>query len=154
LQRSLAAAHGGQDEVIASLERLIGELSVKADYRRAARLLAELREDQLAHEKSTRAEIDVSTLPLEINELTRAQRADLSKAAAGQAALTARFEQIEQNMDQLARQLAKDQDPMAGTISDAVALARQLAIGADMKQSGAELGENHVGQALERESKV
>jgi hypothetical protein len=83
MSRSIAATLGGQNDVIATLERLIGELSGKADARRFARLIAELREDQIAHEKSSRAEIGVATLPLEINELSRAQRANLNKAVAG-----------------------------------------------------------------------
>ena len=72
LSRSLAAAGSSEDDVIETLERLITELSSKTDYRRFARLIAELREDQLAHEKSSHAEIGVETLPLEINELSRA----------------------------------------------------------------------------------
>ncbi len=74
VSQSFATTAAAQDEVIATLERLVSELSGKADYRRFARLLAELRQDQIAHEKSARTEIGVETLPLETSELTRSQR--------------------------------------------------------------------------------
>src|SRR5262249_13739228 len=125
LSHSLATVANSQDEVTATLERLVGELSGKTDYRRLVRQIAELREDQIAHEKTTRSEIGVESLPLQISELSRAQRANLNKAAAGQTAIASRFAKIEQTMDQLARQLTDDRDAMAGTMSDAVTLSRQ-----------------------------
>lgn len=154
LGQSLATAATAQEDVIATLERLISELSGKADVRRFARLLAELRQDQLAHEKSARAEIGLETLPLAANELTRSQRASLNKAAAGENSIAGRFDKIEQGLDQLAQQLANDNDPTAGTVADAVALSRQLSIALDMRQSTGDLRDNRVGQALERESQI
>ena len=154
LAQSLATAATAQDEVITTLERLISELSGKADVRRFTRLIAELRQDQLAHEKSTRAEIGLETLPLAANELTRAQRASLNKAAAGEDAITSRFDKIEQGLDQLAQQLTKDNDSTAVTIADAVELSRQLSIGRDMRQTTNDLRENRVGQALQREAQI
>jgi hypothetical protein len=133
---------------------LVSELSGKTDYRHLMRQLAELHEDQLAHEKLSRTEIGVESLPLEIGELSRAQRANLNKAAAGETAISGRFEKIEQGLDQLARQLADDKDPMAGTLGDAVALSRRLAVGSQMQQTATDLGENRVGQALERERQI
>ncbi len=154
LANSLTAAAGGQDDVIATLERLVAELSGKTDFRHLMRQIAELREDQIVHEKSARAEIGVETLPLQINELSRPQRATLNKAAAGETAIAGRFAKIEPAMDQLARQLADDKDPMAGTLSDAVELLRRLAIGTHMQQTATDLSENRVGQALEREQQI
>ncbi len=43
---------------------------------------------------------------------------------------------------------------MAGTLADAVELARQLSIGLDMRQTTRDLRENRVGQALEREAQI
>ena len=154
VSQSFATTAAAQDEVIATLERLVSELSGKADYRRFARLLAELRQEQIAHEKSARAEIGQETLPLETSELTRVQRANLNQAAAGQDAIAGRFDKIEHGMDDLAQQLAKEDDLMAGTLADAVELARQLGIGPDMRQSTSDLRENRVGQALDRETQI
>jgi hypothetical protein len=154
LSRLLGTVANSQDDVIATLERLVSELSGKTDYRRLVRQITELREDQIAHEKTTRGEIGVESLPLEISELSRAQRANLNKAAAGQTAIAGRFAKIEQNMDQLARQLTDDRDAMAGTLSDAVTLSRQRSIGTHMQQTATDLSENRVGQALEREHHI
>src|SRR5215210_6157601 len=57
-------------------------------------------------------------------------------------------------MEQLTRQLAEDKDPMAGTLSDAVALSSRLAVGPKMEQTVADLAENRLGQALERERQI
>ena len=154
LARSLAAAGGGQEDVIATLERLIGELAGKTDFRRIVRLIAELREDQLAHEKLARTEIGIDTLPLDVNELSRAQRANLNKAAAGEAAIVGRYAKVEQALDQLSQKMAGDKDPLAGTVADAVELAGQLAITTQMQQTVTDLSENRVGQALAREIKI
>lgn len=154
ISNSVGAVANSQDDVIATLERLVSELSGKSDYRRLVRQIAELRENQIAHEKLARGEIGVESLPLEITELSRSQRANLNKAAAGQTAIADRFAKIEQSMDQLARQPAEDKDAMAGTLGDAVEFCNQRAIGSHMKQTATDLSENRVGQALEREHQI
>jgi hypothetical protein len=154
LSRSLSAAGAAQDEVIATLEQLIGELSGKIDYRRFARLLTELRQDQLAHEQATRKEISVETLPLRVNELTRAQKATLQKAVAGQTAIAARYQQIEAGMDQLVRESADEQSDVTDRLNSAVELARRLAIAAKMGETAADLSQNRVSGALARETQI
>ncbi len=155
LSSALAAAGAAQDNVIATLERLISELSEKADYHRFARLLSELRQDQIAHEQSARAEIGIETLPLRLNELTRVQRAGLSRAAAGQQAIATRFDKIEQGMDRLAQQLAdSDDNEAAEVLAEAVDLARRMAIGASMQETAHDLSENRVGRALASEMQI
>lgn len=152
--RSLTSAGGAQDQVIAQLEILLGDLSGWADFRRFARQLAELRTDQIAHEKASRSEIGLDTLPLDVRELNRAQRANLNKASAGQDALARRYEKIEQGMDALARQLADKDATAAATLADAVDLARRLTIGTSMHETSGDLNENRVGVALDREKKI
>ncbi len=154
LATSLTTAGSSQDEVVESLERLIHELSGKADYRRFARLLAELRQEQIALQESAGAQIGLETLPLRASELTRPQRVRLNQAAAGQSALAARLEKIERGMDDLARQLADDESEAALTLADAVALARRLAIGASMHQAARDFNRNRVGQALDRQTQI
>jgi hypothetical protein len=149
----LSSAGRAQEDVATTLERLIGELSSQNDYRELARDLAELRKDQLAHAETARAEIDTEMLPLQLSELTSSQRANLSKAAAEQNAIARRYEKIERTMDLLASELSES-DAEATAVADAVELARQLAIGADMQESARELGENRVGRALAREAQI
>ncbi|MEX2309276.1 MAG: hypothetical protein WD738_16870 [Pirellulales bacterium] len=151
---SLSTAGSAQDDVIATLERLVAELSGKADYLRFARQLTELRQDQIAHQESARAEIGLDTLPLRLSELKPPQRANLQKAAGGQTALAARFEKIEHGMDGLARELADDESEAAATLESAVELARRLAIGIKMQESARDFSENRVGQALDRETEI
>lgn len=154
LSHSLAGVSQGQDEIIATLERLVSELSGKTDYRRLIRQVAEIREDQIAHEKQARVEIGLESLPLGTNELSRSQRANLNKAADGQTSIAARFVKIEQSMDQLAQQLIAERDSMSGTLADAVELSRQRAITSHMQQTATDLVENRAGQALDRERQI
>jgi hypothetical protein len=154
VSRSLAAAGQAQDDVISTLERVIGELAGRIDYRRFARLLTELRQDQIDHEQATRKEVRVDTLTLRLSELTRTQRAVLQKAVAGQTALAGRFEKIEQGMDQMARQSSAEQSEVAGILNDAVDLARSLAIASKMNETAADLGQNRVSGALAREQQI
>ncbi|HEX2476324.1 MAG TPA: hypothetical protein VHK01_16350, partial [Lacipirellulaceae bacterium] len=153
LLRLLSSAGAAQDDVTASLERLIAELSSQTDYRQLARDLAELRNDQLAHAEQARAEIGVETRPLQLSELTSAQRARLNNTAAGQNAIARRFEKIERAMESLASQSNKGEEETA-EVAEAVKLARSLAIGSDMQESVRDLGENRVGQALAREAQI
>ncbi len=154
LSQSLAAAGAAQDEVVATLERLVSDLSGKTDYRRFARMLAELREDQVAHEQATRADIGVETLPLRTSELTRAQRASLNKAAAGESAIATRLKKIVLGMDQLAQQLTQNKAEGADIVTEALELARSLAIGANMSETARELSKNRVSEALARELQI
>jgi hypothetical protein len=154
ISRSLAAAITGQDDVVTTLERLINELSGNADVRRFARLIAELHEDQLVHERKTRVDIGTATLPLGINDLSRVQLANLNKAVAAESAIAERYLKIEQAMDRLAQKLVNEKDPTGGTLSDAVELARRLTIAAAMEQTSADLKENRVAQALARETTI
>jgi hypothetical protein len=154
LARSLANAGAAQDLVIVVLEQLLGELTDWADFRRFVRQLAELRQDQIAHEQTSRTELELETLPLEVRELSRSQRANLAKAAAGQDSLARRYEKIEQGMDMVARQLADEEETAAQLLDDAVALARHLAIGSKMRDTTHDLNANRVGVALERELQI
>lgn len=151
IHTALSATSTAQDEVVPSLERLIAELSGKADYRRIVRLLTELRQDQIEHEKNARADIGLGTVSLQLSELSRTQRASLNSTAASEMAIAERFAKIEQSLTQLAQQMNNETDPMAITVGDVADLARQLNIGADMRQSADDLKENRVSQALDRE---
>jgi hypothetical protein len=154
LARSLASAGAAQDEVITALERLIAEFSGRADHRRLAQQLAELRQEQLAHEQAARRDIGLETLPLQLNELSRAQRASLDQAATAQSAIADRFEKLTQAMDRLAEELRKDNSDAARRLADAATLARQLAIASAMQETASDYRANRVGQALPREAQI
>ena len=101
-----------------------------------------------------RAEIGLDTLPLQLNELSRAQRGKLDKAAAGQAALVTRFENIVQAIDHLAQEQSAQDAAAAETAAHAVELARRLAIATNMQETSRDLSGNRVGQALAREAQI
>jgi hypothetical protein len=111
------------------------------------RQIAELREDQIAHEKLARAKSASNPLPLNVSELSRHTRANLNKAAAGRPQLPGDSRKSSRAWISWRRQLAADKDAMAGTLSDAVELSRQRAIGSTLQQTASDLGENRVSQA-------
>jgi hypothetical protein len=152
--QSLAASAAAQAEVIAALERLLADLSGKADYRQLVQQLSALKQEQIDHEKSARQEIGVETLPLNIGELSKIQRAKLNEAAAGEEAIAGRFAKIDHSLEDLQHQLLDANDLIAGRVEDALELARQLAISQDMHQSAGDLRDNRVNQALERELSI
>jgi hypothetical protein len=154
ISRLLNATGAAQADVVATLDRLVTELSGAVDYRRLARQLGELRLDQLAHQASVRAEIGLETLPLRVNELNEDQRAALRRAAAGQSALVGRFDKLEQDMDRLARESTGLDSDVAGTLADAVELSRRLAIKGRMHQTVDDLSSNRLGKALARETDI
>jgi hypothetical protein len=153
LAGSLARAGAAQDKVIASLERLLHELSGSTDIRRLAQQLAELSRDQISHEQMVRSDIGLATLPLQLSELSRSQRTKLEKAAAGQLAMAQRFQSIVQAIERVANEPKADA-ATAETAAHAVEVARQLAIATNMRETERDLSENRVGQALEREAQI
>jgi hypothetical protein len=153
LASSLATAGSNQDQAIAAMQKLLGELSGAADFGQLVRDLTQLREDQLAHQKQARQAIGVDTLPLELRELSRQQRATLDKTASNEEALARRYERIEQAMDRLAG-AAASRDATAERLSDAVELAKQLGITNLMRQAEQDLRGNRVGQAMEGETRA
>ncbi len=152
--RSLSQAGAAQDEVIESLEKLVGELSTGVDYRQIAQELATLREDQLAHAATTRSEIGFETLPLRPNELTRQQRAKLNTAAAGQEAIARRFSAFERQIDRLAGESQDQPTEQGRRLSEAADALHRSAIATDMQEVSRNLTENRIGQALEREREI
>jgi hypothetical protein len=154
LLHSLASAGSSEDQVITTLQQTLNELSGATDYGQLVRDLEQLREDQLAHQKMTRAAVGVETLPLELRELNRQQRATLNKAADGEDALARRYERIGQALERLAAEMAGRDAATAERVGDAVELAKLLGIDGLMQAVGQDLSGNRVGQAMEGETHV
>jgi hypothetical protein len=143
---SLTTATEHQDEVIKSLEQMLGELSQWDNYRRFHREIGQLRHDQdeIARETS---DVGRKTLTKNVKELDPQQQADLEKLANRQVDLGRRFDKIQQRMQQMAGEL-KETDPLAsGTLSDALHEAQKQALGGQMRQAGRNLEQNQIGQA-------
>ncbi|HXT61203.1 MAG TPA: hypothetical protein VN699_21360 [Pirellulales bacterium] len=143
---SLTSAGEHQDQVIQSLEKMLGELSQWDNYRRFHREIGQLRHDQEAINEQT-AELGGETLTKDFKDLAPQQQADLKKLAGRQLELSRLFDKVQQRMERMAAEL-EDHDPLAaGTISDALSQAREQAIAGKMRETGRQLGENQLGQA-------
>ncbi len=144
----LAMAGKHQDEVIASLERILGELSMWDSFRRFHRQVSQLLRDQ--EELSGRAvELAGRTLAKDLKELSPRESADLKSAAKEQFELARRLDRIQQEMDAAVGELRRSDPLAADTVADAVALAKELMIGARMRSAGESIGVNRMGRTVE-----
>ncbi len=150
---NLDLAAGHQDQAIAALEQMLGEMTQWDNYRRFFREITGLRRE---HEDISRqtAEMAAETLARDIKNLTPQQQADLKKIGRRQQELARRFDNVQQNMQQMAQQLG-DQDPLAaGVLSDALHRARSQGISGKMRQAGQNTEQNQVGQAGQTQKQV
>jgi len=150
LAQSLRTAVVAQDGVIASLEKLLAELSEWNNYRAIARDIVEIQREQKELEKQTQ-ETQAETLGRDYKDLTTQQQADLEKSAELQAELVRRFDKVGQRMEQMSAEL-RDTAPLAAeSLADALAMARREAIDSHMRDSARFVEANQLGQALERQ---
>ena len=144
----LAMAGKHQDEVIASLERMLGELSMWDSFRRFHRQVSQLLRDQ--EELSERAkELARRTLTKDLKELPPRDSADLKSTAKEQFELARRLDRIQQEMSAAVKELRQSDPLAADTVADAVALAMELMIGARMRAAGESVGANRMGRAVD-----
>ena len=102
VRASLAAAGKHQDQVIATLETLIGELGRWDSYRRFHREIAQLQRDQEELGQRT-TEVGRRTLAKELQDLLPQESADLKINARQQAELAGQWEHIQQEMQSSGR---------------------------------------------------
>ncbi len=153
LARSLSAAGENQDQVIASLENMLGEFGQRDNYRRFARDVAQLERNQQELANATK-ELGQKTLSRELKDLDAQQQADLKKLSAGQVELGRRLEKLQQQMSQMAASL-KPRDPLsAATVSDALHHAQQQGTSGKMREASEQLDRNQIGQAAARHAKI
>ncbi len=150
---SLTSAGQHQDEVVQSLEQMLGELAEWDNFRRFHREIGQLRRDQEALNEHT-SQLSLDTLTKDFKDLTPQQQTDLKKLAAQQLELSRQFDKVEQRMQRMAAEL-ESRDPLAaGTISDALHQAREQAVGSKMRAAGRQLAENQMGQATAAQRNV
>jgi len=153
LARSLENAGRHQEQVIDSLQRLLGGLSQWDNYRRFHREIGQLLRDQRElQQRST--EVGRRTLARNLEDLAPQDLADLKILAGRQTELARRLDCIQQAMDQAARQL-QQADPLAAeTLADALAETRRLAISGQMRTAGEQLRTNRIGQLAARHKQI
>jgi hypothetical protein len=149
----LTSAGEHQQQVIASLEGLLAGLRQWDDYRRFHRELAQLLRDQEEAARNTTA-LGRLTVGRDLKELTPEQSADLRVMAERQFELARRETRLEEEMERTAAALAASDPLAAGTLTDAVAEARRLAIAADMSAAGGKIRNNGLGLAPADQQRV
>ncbi len=143
---ALALVGSNQDEVIRSLEKMLGSLSEWDSYRRFGRDVAQIEREQEEVEKATKQAAG-KTLGKDPKDLEPQQIAELKKISARQSELGRRFDKLLQQMDE-ARGRLEESDPLAGaTLADALHLTRQQGTSGQMRSAGDQVERNQLGQA-------
>jgi hypothetical protein len=140
----LLAAEAKQQQAIAELEALLGELSEWDTFSRLAREVGQIRqlqEELLEETESLRWKIAAAAG----EQPTPEQRAGARQLAAKQQELGRRFDKLQARMDELHNRLQSSDPRTAEVLGEANELGRRLAIGGQMRQSGRELTEYRVG---------
>ncbi|MCH5377359.1 MAG: hypothetical protein JJ992_25640, partial [Planctomycetes bacterium] len=149
----LVSAGRGQDEVIAILEQLLGDLSQWDNYRRFAREVSRIRREQATITEQT-DQLRLDTLGQRPEDLSPQDKAGLKRQSERQAELARRLDKVLGRMDQMRAELA-DAEPLASEmLADALHLARQTAIGGQMREGGRKIEANQLGQAVETQRQV
>jgi hypothetical protein len=141
----LASAGKRQEQVIASLESMLGQLNQWDNYRRFQRDMTQLLRDQEELTRQT-AEVGSHTLTKEPKDLSPQELIDLKVLAERQFDLARRLDRLQQEMESAARELHESDPATAENVADAVEESRRLAIGSQMRTAAGHLPENQIGQ--------
>lgn len=150
---ALTAAAKHQDEIIASLERMLGQLSRWDNYRRFHREIGQLIRSQEELNRRT-LELGQRTLAKELRDLIPQELADLKVASREQSELARQLDRLLQGMDETIVQLHSNDPLAAETIAEALERARQLAIAATMGSASDGVEQNRIGQAVGQQKQV
>jgi hypothetical protein len=153
LRDSLASVGSRQDQVIAILEDLLGELAQWDDYRRFAREISRIQREQQALTDQT-DQLRLDTLGQRPEDLSPQNRAALNRQAERQSELARRLDKTLSRMEQMRKELAETEPLAAEILADALHLARQAAISGQMRESGQQIEANQVGQAVDTQRRV
>lgn len=150
---ALQQAGTGQDEVIRTLEQLIGGLQQWDNYRRFHRDLTQLRTQQDRLNQDTAA-LARETFAKPLKDLSPQQQADLRKLAAQQHELARQFDKVQTRIQSMQQQLA-DSDPLAAdTLADAAHEGAQRGVAGKMRQAASQADQNQLGQAAAAQQQV
>lgn len=152
-ENALTTAGGAQDEVIASLERLLGELSEWENYRRFAREVSRLRSDQQTLRRETQT-TQSQTLGKSLRDLEPTEVAALRRLAQRQTEFSRQFDKLIGRMATMESQLAESQPLAAETVADALDAAKRLAISSQMMEASRELEQNQLGSAGQQQDEI
>jgi hypothetical protein len=148
---ALGAAARGQDEVIAALEGLLGTLSQWDSFSRIAREIGQIRGEQERLAGATEA-LRLAAVARE--SLAGEQRASAREQRQSQLELARRLDKIQGRMEEMLTRLQASDPLAAGTLADALAAGRRLAIGGQMRAAADRLGQFQFGASLSHQQTV
>ena len=151
VEASIALAGRQQQQVIDSLRSLVSKLGEAEDYRQFSLDVADIRRSQQELAGQT-ARMLPDTLAKRPSDLNPQQQTDLRKLAQQQDELSRRMDRVQARMAQSGEKLNAGDPLVAGAVEDALHTARSEGISGQMRESGAELASNQLGQSLERQN--
>lgn len=153
LRAAASGAISDQNEIVARLEALVGELSHWEDYRRFGRDIRDIQVEQQAIAELTAAG-RASALTRDPNDWSLQEIADLRKLALRQSELASRFETLLGRMQATHDTLDQSQPLAAEVLSDAIDVADRFAINGQMREAGRLLGDRNFGEAGDVQSTI
>jgi DNA repair exonuclease SbcCD ATPase subunit len=150
---ALANTGDGQDEVVRVLEALLGDLEEFDSYRRFAREVSRLRNEQTAIGKETQ-ELQPKTLSKSPRDLSPQELAALRRAAQKQTELARQIDKLVGRMGDARTKLAESQPLAASTLADALDTAKRAAISSQMLDTARSIEQNQLGNAGQQQSEL
>jgi hypothetical protein len=142
-----------QEEVVRSLELMLGQLSQWDSYRRLATEVGRLRREQEDVRQRTDA-LRRETLSKDVPDLTDAQRVVLFRLTEQQNDIALRFDALQGRMDVTRQKLAADDPLAAATLVDAMAMVQRAGVGGGMRDAARKMETNRLSQASEQQDEV
>ncbi|MCH8045191.1 MAG: hypothetical protein IID44_15885 [Planctomycetes bacterium] len=151
----LRAAGIEQDEIIRTLDVMLGDLTRFDQYRKIYRSVGQMRRDQAEAERraaelgrgTKQHDFKDATIGKGLDDLTSQQQTDLKKLASGQTELARRFEKTLQEMEGAVSSLGEHDPLAADSVSDAAHLAREKGIAGAMRRAAGQIRRNQVSQS-------
>ena len=141
-----------QDEVVRSLESMVGTLGQWDNFSRIAREISQVRSDQdrLASE-TDELKLKAVVAAADVSPVDRAAARQLSQR---QLELARRLDKLQTRMEEMLAKLTADDPLSAAALADALDAARRLAIGSRMREAAARLAQVQLGQARESQQQT
>jgi hypothetical protein len=148
----LQSAAARQEDVVQSLERIVGTLTEWDNFSRIAREVGQIRADQerLAAETDDLMVKDATA----VTGLSAADRATARQLSQRELELGRRLDKLQTRMEEMLRKLTAEDPLTAAALADALDAARRLAIGGQMREAGARLSQLQLGQARQTQQQV
>lgn len=142
-----------QSEVLESLREMLEQLSQWRNEHDASRELTHIARSQEELNQAT-AEAARQTLTKSAQALSPQERADLAKIAERQRRNAEQLQQLEQQMRDMAAELAGANPEAAENLRAAADQIRQEAIAGRMRESSNQIGENRMGDASQSQGQI